>query len=143
MSLHAGPPEGEIHVPDSVVKYIGSRESSVVWVNELGGLTFRVTDSKKSIFIKWAPANSGLDLRTEQIKLEWAVAYTPVPKVLDFGEDDEGSWLVTDGIDAENAVSERWIKDPTVAVAAIGEGLRAMHDALPMKDCPFSIQNPI
>lgn len=70
--------------------------------------------------------------------MEWAVAYTPVPKVLDFGEDDEGSWLVTDGIDAENAVSERWIKDPTVAVAAIGEGLRAMHDALPMKDCPFS-----
>lgn len=52
MSLHAGPPEGEIHVPDSVVKYIGSRESSVVWVNELGGLTFRVTERDQVAFIK-------------------------------------------------------------------------------------------
>jgi kanamycin kinase len=47
-------------------------------------------------------------------------------------------WLETKGIAAENAVSPRWIADPAPAVRAIGLGLRAMHDALPVEECPFS-----
>lgn len=49
-----------------------------------------------------------------------------------------GSWLATEAINAENAVSDRWKKDPAIAVVAIGRGLRAMHDALPVASCPFS-----
>ena len=134
----AGPPESNIDVPDSVIRYSGRRPIEVVWLNELGGLTFRLSDGAKDIFIKWAPTDSRLDLHAEQVKLEWAITYTPVPTVLDFGKDDKGSWLVTDAINAENAVSARWTKDPAFAVAAIGHGLRAMHDALPVEACPFS-----
>lgn len=134
----AGPPENDIQIPDSVMRYAAGRPLDVVWLNDLGGLTFCIPGSVKDIFIKWAPTNSGLDLATEQIKLEWAITYTPVPKVLECGEDKEGSWLITEGIDAENAVSERWKRNPTLAVAAIGRGLRAMHDVLPVKDCPFT-----
>ena len=36
------------------------------------------------------------------------------------------------------AVADRWQARPTAAVTAIGEGLRAMHDALPAGRCPFS-----
>lgn len=134
----SGPPESEILIPDSVMQYARKRPIEVVWLNELGGLTFRIRDEVEDIYIKWAPTNSGLDLKTEHAKLTWAIAYTPVPKVLEFGEDKDGSWLVTEGIDAENAVSERWKKDPAVAVAAMGRGLRAMHDSLPVDDCPFT-----
>lgn len=132
----AGPPENDIHIPDLVMRYTAGRPLNTVWVNELGGLTFRVTGRSKDIFIKWAPANSGLDLKAERIELEWAITYTPVSKVLECGEDKEGSWLVTVGIDAENAVSERRRTEP--ALAAIGRGLRVMHDALPVNECPFS-----
>jgi len=133
-----GPPESNIVVPDSVVRYAGGRAIEVVWLNELGGLTFRLTGGAKDIFIKWAPNDSGLDLQTEKFKLEWAITYTPVPKVLEFGRDEKGSWLVTEAINAENAVSARGKKEPALAVAAIGRGLRAMHDALPVGACPFS-----
>lgn len=134
----AGPPEKSTLVPNSVMKYAAGRLVNVVWLNELGGLTLRVGDVDKFVFIKWAPMNSGLDLNAERIRLTWALSYTPVPKVIDFGEDGEGSWLVTQGMDAENAVSDKWKQEPAAAVIAIGRGLRAMHDALPVDACPFA-----
>lgn len=133
----AGPPENDSYVPDSVMRYAAGRSVNVVWLNELGGLTLRVRDTDNFVFIKWAPMNSALDLTAERIRLTWALSYTSVPKVIDFGEDSEGSWLVTEGIDAENAVSDKWKREPAAAVIAIGRGLRAMHDALPVDVCPF------
>ena len=138
MTVLSGPPKGDMPIPDSVMKYAIGRELSVVWLNELCGLTCRVRDADKVTFIKWAPSSSEIDLNVERTKLRWAMSYTPVPKVVEFGEDTEGSWLVTEGIDAENAVSDRWKREPALAVSAIGRGLRAMHDALPIASCPFS-----
>ena len=62
-----------------------------------------------------------------------------MPRVLDQGRDDDGEWLVTAALDGENAVSPRWKADPAAAVAAIGAGLRALHDALPVGRCPFTL----
>lgn len=36
------------------------------------------------------------------------------------------------------AVADRWRADPRTAVAAIGEGLRALHETLPATSCPFT-----
>jgi len=36
-----------------------------------------------------------------------------------------------------SAVDPRWIAEPETAVRAVGEGLRALHDALPVEECPF------
>lgn len=134
----AGPPENDVLVPDSVMRYAAGRPLRAIWMNEFGGLTFRLTEADEVIFIKWAPTNRGIELDAERMRLKWAVTYTAVPKVIEFGEDTVGSWLVTEGIDAENAVSNRWKRDPALAVTAIGRGLRAMHDALPISSCPFS-----
>jgi len=70
--------------------------------------------------------------------MTWAVAHTPVPRVLGLGADSGGSWLVTAALPGNCAVAPRWLADPRAAVLAIGEGLRAMHDAMPVTDCPFS-----
>ncbi|PZR70066.1 MAG: aminoglycoside phosphotransferase APH(3') [Candidatus Dormiibacter spiritus] len=109
-----------------------------VWQNEVGGLTFAAGTGSERRFIKWAPAGSGLNLKTEAARLRWAAAFTPVPLVIDQGDHEEGAWIVTTGLPGENAVSDRWKADPATAVTAIGRGLRAMHDALPVASCPFS-----
>lgn len=107
----------------------------LVWKNELGGLTFRARDC----YIKWAPAGvRGLDLAAESARLQWAVAYTPVPRVLDGGADADGAWLVTTPLPGRNAIAKRWKAHPATAVTAIGASLRAFHDALPVEACPFS-----
>jgi len=106
-----------------------------VWQNEIGGFTFAVGDDW---YVKWLPPGTEFTLADEAARLRWAAAHTPVPEVVDEGADDDGAWLVTTALPGENAVSPRWKADPARAVAAIGEGLRAMHESLPVGACPFS-----
>src|SRR5262249_22652185 len=88
-------------------------------------------------YIKWAPLASGISLSDEAARLRWAGYFASVPRVLDQGAGDDGSWLMTTALPGQNAVSERWRADPERAAMAIGRGLRALHDALPVDDCPF------
>jgi kanamycin kinase len=110
-----------------------AEEPQVVWTNERGGLTFRVGDS----FVKWNPHATGLDLEAERLRLEWAIRWHPVPKVLDWGADHEAQWLVTSALPGESAVTVPWRTRPLDAARTIGKGLRMLHDALPAADCPF------
>jgi kanamycin kinase len=109
-----------------------------VWENELGGRTFEVGAGERRRFVKWAPAGSGLDLAAEAARLAWAVAFTPVPRLLGQGRDAAGAWLITSPLAGTMAITPRWRAEPRTAVIAIGEGLRAMHEALPAGRCPFS-----
>jgi kanamycin kinase len=90
--------------------------------------------------VKWAPVGSGLSLGDEIARLRWAAPFLRVPAVLDTGDDDTGSWMTTLALPGESAVSPRWLGDPATAARAIGSGLRALHDALPVDACPFSWQ---
>ena len=129
----SGRPAAPVPVPRAVAALAGGRPLAAVWRNELGGVTWRVADR----FVKWAPARSGLDLAAEALRLQWAVRFTPVPVLLDQGEDDEGAWLLTAALPGRSAVDHRWRAEPAAAVAALGAGLRALHDALPVAECPF------
>ena len=125
-------------VPPRVTKMAVGRPVDEVWENEGGGRTFEVTGTTDRYFIKWTPAGSGIDLAQEATRLEWAGTYITVPRVLAQGADDDGSWLVTSALPGQNAVTPRWLAEPATTVAAIGEGLRAMHEAMPVTACPFS-----
>jgi kanamycin kinase len=133
----AGPPTGPVPVPAAVAALAGGDLLTPVWRNQLGGLTWQLGSGPRRRFVKWAPAGSGLDLGAEVERLRWAARYTPVPVVLRHGADDDGEWLVTAGLPGRSAVDPRWLADPRTAVRAIGAGLRALHDTLPVADCPF------
>ena len=134
----AGPPDRAVAAPEAVRRLIGVRNFAVVWRNEENGLTFRVDDRSGGFHVKWSPRTSSMNLLREREKLEWAVQFTPVPRVLDAGEDTDGTWLVTQSIEADNAVTPHWRRDPRRATAALGRGLRALHEALPLASCPYS-----
>jgi kanamycin kinase len=133
----AGAPSDEVAVPPAVRHLADSAPLRPVWCNELGGLTFSLDDGGRPRFVKWAPAGSGLDLGREVERLRWVAPFATVPAVLDHGSDADGAWLVTAALPGESAVSERWLAEPARAVAAIGEGLRRLHDAAPVDGCPF------
>ena len=133
----AGTPGGPVAVPGPVADLAGPARLTPVWRNQLGGLTWQLGDGPQRRFVKWAPAGSGLDLASEVERLRWAAAFTPVPVVLEHGWVDDGEWLLTVGLPGRSAVDERWLADPGPAVDAIGAGLRALHDALPVAGCPF------
>ena len=125
-------------LPSAVAAVAGGRPVRVVWRNRLGGLTCEVGTRPDRWFVKWAPAASGADLADEAARLRWAEPFTPVPRLIGQGRDESGSWLVTAALPGRDAASARWRARPRVAVRAIGEGLRALHESLPVGSCPFS-----
>ena len=131
----AGRPDEPVPVPAVVTALAGDRVPEVVWVNELRGATFRIG----ARYVKWTPAGSALpSLAGEVARLRWAAPHTPVPEVVEHGRDAAGEWMVTAALPGGNAVEPRWKADPRPAVVALGRGLRALHDALPVDDCPFT-----
>jgi len=136
----AAAPSEPVVVPERVRLLAADDTVTPVWRNELGGLTFRLSAGHGAErYVKWVPAGTPeLDLDAEAERLAWAGRFTPVPRVLDRGTDDAGDWLLTEGIPGRSAVDPRRLARPETAVRAIGAGLRALHDALPVSDCPFS-----
>jgi kanamycin kinase len=131
-------------VPDKVAELAGTGTVELVWRNELGGTTFRLTDECRMRYIKWQPdigldpaRRADVDLIAEAEKLRWAGRFVPVPGVLDCGSDSQGAWLITEAIDATPAFADRWRANPEAAVRAIATGLRRLHDALPVAGCPY------
>jgi kanamycin kinase len=131
-------PGPEAAPPAAVAALAGGEPLRPVWQNELGGVTFELGEGAGRRFVKWAPAGSGIDLGREVPRLRWAARFTPVPRVLAEGADASGTWLVTAALPGRSAVEEMWKARPRTAVIAIGEGLRALHEALPVGSCPFS-----
>jgi kanamycin kinase len=136
------PPEAQAAAgqppPAPVLALAGGEAVRSVWDNAVGGRTFEVGTGERRRFVKWAPAGSGLDLAAEAARLAWAVPFTPVPRLLGQGRDATGAWIITSPLAGTMAVTRRWRAEPRTAVTAIGEGLRAMHEALPAGRCPFS-----
>ncbi len=137
MLVNWGVTDEPIDVPSSLRSWAGDRPLKAIWRNEHGGVTFEVGAGAGHHFFKWSPAD-GPDLQREIERLRWAGDRIAVPRVVDHGRDEEGSWFVSTAIAGENAVAPRWRSDPRAAVTAIGRGLRRLHDELPVEQCPFS-----
>ena len=132
----AGAPTGPVDVPD-LVRAFAERIDDVVWLNEIGGLTFVAGDR----FLKWNPLGSGVDLEDERARLVWARAVGHlVPEVLDLGRDEDGQVLVTRALGGSGAVSPVWLGRPRDAVRALAAGYRALHDKVPVAACPFRVR---
>lgn len=135
-------PTDDVAVPPRVLALARGARLTPVWRNGVGGLTFRADDGAGGArYLKWGPRHPETTMAAEAERLAWASRYTRVPEVLEHGTDgkpDDGEeWLVTAAIAGRSAVDPRWLADPAAAVRAVGRGLRALHDALPVADCPF------
>jgi kanamycin kinase len=123
--------------PSVVDRLARARPVQLVWENEMGGRTFQLGVGPEREFAKWMPPRHATSLEAERVRLAWAERHVTVPRVVDHAIDAEGAWLVTRGLPGDNAIADRWKREPAAAVRAIGAGLRAFHDALPVEACPF------
>jgi aminoglycoside phosphotransferase len=135
-------PQGPVEPPRIVTRFAAGRPARVVWRNELGGLTFQIGPDAARQFVKWTPHGSGIDLSAEVTRLRWATRFIAVPRVLEAGSDETGSWIITEGLPGRMAVDDHWKCEPATAVRAIGAGLRTLHDELPVANCPFDWSAP-
>ncbi|MEH3142424.1 MAG: aminoglycoside 3'-phosphotransferase [Mycobacterium kyogaense] len=126
-------PSQPMPLPAVVSRIAGGRPVTAVWVNELGGVTFALGGDRPGEFVKTYPDEVAHLLDDEAVRLRWARARHPVPEVLASGH----GWLRTAALPGRSAVDVRWTDRPADAARAIGSGLRALHETLPVADCPF------
>lgn len=127
-------PAPDIDVPARVRKLAAGATIDPVWLNGIGGLTFRTDDGR---YIKWGPHDAEANMRDEAARMRWASRWIAVPEVLEQGQDADAEWLVTVALDARSAVDPCWQGDPEIAVRAVGDGLRMLHESLPVDECPW------
>ncbi|MFJ2552183.1 phosphotransferase [Microbacterium sp. NPDC087591] len=127
-------PADDIAVPHRVRELAAGAALTPVWRNGIGGLTFRTDDGR---YIKWGLLDLEASMRDEAERMNWARRWIATPEVIAQEQDDTHEWLVTVALDARSAVDPRWAEDPELSVRAVGEGLRALHDALPVQECPW------
>lgn len=130
----AAVPAEPVAVPTRVRDLARGAALTPVWRNGIGGLTFRTGDGR---YIKWGPLDPEAAMRDEAERMRWARRWITVPEVREQGQDDTHEWLVTVALPGRSAVDPHWSGDPATAVRAVGEGLRALHDALPVAECPW------
>lgn len=134
-------PQTQPEIPERVRLLAAGAPVEAVWVNGVGGVTYRIdagpgTDVR---FVKYAVLGTPQsDFVREAARLRWVGQFSNVPQVLEVGEDVLASWLVTRAIEGVSAVDPSWIARPEIAVHALGAGLRAFHDALPVEESEFS-----
>lgn len=131
----ASVPSASTPVPDVVRRLAAGARLEPIWLNGIGGLTFRTDDGR---FIKWGPHDIEATMRDEAERMRWARQWIPVPVVLEQGSDADHEWLVTASLPGRSAVDARWHDSPEVTVRAVGAALRAMHDALPVEECAWT-----
>lgn len=127
-------PTPDIPAPPRVRRLARGAALTPVWENGIGGLTFRTDDGR---FIKHGPLDLETNMRDEAERMRWAAQWARVPRVIEQDQDDAHEWLVTMAIPGDSAIAPRWIAEPATAVRAIGEGLRMLHEALPVEECPW------
>lgn len=132
-------PAADLAVPERVRALAHGATVTPVWINGVGGVTFRTEDDR---YVKFGPLHGETSMAAEAARLRWAAPYAAVPDVLEVGDDGDDEWLVTRGLPGLSAVDPRWILEPATAVRAIGAGLRALHDALPVSEYPFDWSVP-
>ncbi|WP_447948918.1 phosphotransferase [Microbacterium aurum] len=132
-------PAPDIAVPARARLLARGAAVSPVWVNGVGGVTVRTADGR---FIKVGPRHRETSMAAEADRMRWAAPHTAVPEVLEVGDEGDAEWLVTRALPGLSAVDPRWLREPATAVRAVGAGLRALHDALPVADCPFDWSVP-
>ena len=126
-------PRGPQPVPPVVADLAGERPVTAVWVNELGGVTFAIGSPTPDEYVKTYPDAVAHLLDDEARRLGWARPFARVPVVLGSGP----GWMHTAALPGRSAVDPTWSGQPETAARAIGSGLRMLHDALPVADCPF------
>jgi kanamycin kinase len=126
----------DVVVPAAVRSVARGGEVEPVWLSGDQGVTFRIHGASVR-YVKWRPGPVSGSLEGEALRLAWAGKFVAVPEVIEYGADDSGAWLVTEGIPGDSAISSRWKADPGTAVRVAGSGLRLLHDRLPVYECPY------
>lgn len=128
-------------IPHSVAHRHSGWAVQLAYTNGPQTATWRLSDGRSVRFVKvmtlgWEPG-----VEDERVRMEWAAAHLPVPRVIAHGRESNVEWLLTARLPGVAGTDERLAAEPALLVPILARGLRTFHDA-PVQDCPFSNRLP-
>lgn len=110
------------------------------YTNDLGVVTYKHAGEAGTWFLKVAPPDVEPGLEAEAGRMRWAQQHLPVPEIVGTGRTESGgSWLLTQGLDGDDATRAQLRDEPRRLVTALALGLRRFH-ATAIEACPFSFR---
>lgn len=76
-------------------------------------------------------------LRLEKDRCLFLEGRVRAPRVLEYGENEHGAWLLTDRVPGSSSCLNPWIGRPESLTDTLAEAMLALH-AVPAEDCPFA-----
>jgi len=122
-------------LPDDLTDLLNQHPARLLWVNQIGGHTWRVDPPGGPMVLKWSP--EPFTLAPEVERLRWLAGRFPAPQVVRSGSDAQGSWFSSVPLTGQSAVSEQFLREPARTVEQLALALRQLHDSLDPADCPF------
>ena len=81
--------------PDVVLSHSGDDPITPVWLNDVGGVTYRLGEGPSARYLKWQPPTDEVSLSAEAHRLLWAARFVACPTALDAGYDESAEWMLT------------------------------------------------
>jgi aminoglycoside phosphotransferase len=129
-----------VALPIRLAETYGQWEHKLAW-SHAAGAVYKLTSPQGEVhFIKLTNESRAFPLKAEADRLRWASRFAPVPEVLAEGRVGHLEWLVTRGLEGEDATTPELRLRPARLVPALARGLRRFHESLPVADCPFDFR---
>jgi len=120
---------------EQAAAWLGSSAAHFVWRNDEGGLTFVSDDGAH--YLTWVPSALSAGLLGATERAAWVRQFVPAPRFGPVRITGDGAWCVSDALAGASAIGPWGQAHPREAARAIGAGLRQLHDAAPVGQCPF------
>lgn len=133
-----------VEIPEPLTPLVGAAQVEAVRpTGDARIVTVRLVDADGARYLKYAPVEleraEGEDhlVAAEAARLRWLDGRARTPVLWGAGETDGFVWLGTDALEGTASHLPEHRMDLRATIGAIAEGLRALHDSLPIAGCPF------
>lgn len=114
--------------------------SSYKWIeNTIGhssATVYFLEGTNQNMYLKIQPVNSPESLATEKDILVWLEGKLPVPKVIQYENNDEHEFLLMTEVKGKMVADPEMETDLSFRMKLLGKALREFH-SIDIKDCPF------
>ena len=130
--------------PALVLSLAAGRPVEPVWLNEIGGSTWRLGAGTRVSYLKIGPRNPEFDPLRDAARYRWLSEFVAAPRPLSMGGQGDWAWFETAPVPGWMTVAGGGGPAPRFAgrvpetVRALGAALRCFHDAVPLDECPFT-----
>lgn len=133
--------EAWLHPPPDLRATYARHEWELAYQYAKHSVVYRlVLDGVPEFFVKLAEAGHYPSLAGEADRMGWARPHLPVPAVVGQGTEASVDWLITAALPGRDATHPALREDPGELTRILARGLRAFHDSVPARACPFDFR---